>query len=49
MTLTINIRPCGYVELLTEDGVWVGPGFGGFRTVADAAKWAAQNDYRVAT
>ena len=46
--LTINIRPCGYITLLTTDGAWVGPGLGNFRNVAKAVVWALENGYEVA-
>ena len=46
--LKITVRACGYVELLNEDGVWIGPGLGGFRCTSAARLWARSNGYSVA-
>jgi len=46
-TLTLKIRASGYIELLTLDGAWVGPGVGGFRNIGSAHAWAALNSYEV--
>lgn len=46
--LTINVRRSGYVELLTDDGIWVGPGVGGFSSTVEARDWAHANGYTVA-
>ena len=48
MTLRLNIRASGYIELLTLDDVWVGPGVGGFISTCAALVWAARNGYEVA-
>ena len=48
MTIYLNIRPSGYIELLTSEGAWVGPCVGGFGTSCEAIVWAARNGYEVA-
>ncbi len=46
--LTITVRTSGYVELLDANGVWHGPGVGGFPSTAAARDWARRSGYRVA-
>jgi len=46
--LTITVRASGYIELLNDDGVWFGPGPGGFRSTVDARNWANGSGYSVA-
>ena len=47
MTLILNIRASGYIELLTDAGAWVGPGVGGFKDTCESLIWAAKNGYEV--
>lgn len=35
----IKIVAHDYFHLLTPDGIWIGPGTGGFRTIASAMDW----------
>lgn len=46
--LTVTVRRCGYIELLNPDGIWVGPGLGGFPNTSKARAWARSNGYTVA-
>jgi hypothetical protein len=48
MTLTINITSMSHIELLTDSGAWVGPGFGKFRSTDEARTWGTLNGYKVA-
>jgi hypothetical protein len=47
MKLTINRQAPNFVTLHNEDGAWVGPGLGDFRTARDAIKWAHANGHSV--
>ena len=49
MAIRLHIRPTGYIELLTLDGAWIGPGVGGFKTATAAMTWASTNGYEVLT
>lgn len=46
--LTVTVRKSGFVELLNDDGAWVGPGVGGFSKTSEVREWARSNGYTVA-